>query len=504
MKMNRVLFLYTSIILVILLSSCGGAPEPVSAPAGITHPPPMTSSPSGAGIQPVFSLWYPGVHGTIILGDLNSLQVYKGHLYAFFSALGEAWRYDGNNWEKAYTVPYLSDWGRYSGWNAIIFKDKLIYPGLAYDYSFPPPYTRQQAVIIFDGTTWKTILLGEDDEMVAVCEYNGKLYAGTTAGRVFSSPDGEHWTLEYTRGGVTNIQAAEVFQNRIYFTAQDDERILIFDGKNYSLVDMGTKTMGIAYLRDALFIGGTDRIIRYDGKRYQTVVNFPISEAIYGPMTFVWLAKISNDALLVSSLREYGVNPSWEAGRGLSELWLTSNGYSYRKIASFPLSIWAAAIYKGNLYVGTIMTALTEKGTTSHGLRELTIYRIPLPINESLPAKYTVPLVERGTLPQGSSTSLEDSTMVDLEGVSALALTVEATFDTAATQGIRVGIKTSTDGFKYDTTDWQTLNVDPSPGERVVRSYPVDASPRFLKVMVENKDTQRVVTKVKITATVTK
>jgi hypothetical protein len=105
------------------------------------------------------------------------------------------------------------------------------------------------------------------------------------------------------------------------------------------------------------------------------------------------------------------------------------------------------------------------------------------------------------SLGSGKTTSLADSPPVSLSHITRLALTVECTYGKKAKKPIRIHVRASYDGMKYDTADLYTLDNDLRPGQLTRKTFQLDSKVRFIKVLVENTDQSQNVSDVKISAT---
>ena len=115
--------------------------------------------------------------------------------------------------------------------------------------------------------------------------------------------------------------------------------------------------------------------------------------------------------------------------------------------------------------------------------------------------KLDMPVLHLDQLAAGAITKLIDSPNVSLAVADTLALTVQCTFSTQQTEGLRVHVRSSTDGLTFDTVDLATFEVGPGRGGTVRQTYPVDARPEFIKVIVENGDTIHPVQGLQVIAT---
>jgi len=117
------------------------------------------------------------------------------------------------------------------------------------------------------------------------------------------------------------------------------------------------------------------------------------------------------------------------------------------------------------------------------------------------PFSLDVPVLNRPSLAPGRTTALGDSPAVALGHVARAALTVECTFKEEAKRGVRLHVRSSPDGLKYDTTDLYTLEVGPAPGQTCQQTFTLAPNVRFIKALVTNLDSSESVCDLKVTAT---
>lgn len=127
----------------------------------------------------------------------------------------------------------------------------------------------------------------------------------------------------------------------------------------------------------------------------------------------------------------------------------------------------------------------------------------PIPVDTSPGPKAATTILDEAPLAAGATTALGDCDAIDLsDGEHTLAITVEATYHGAATQGIKIHIRTSYDGTNYDTIDWDSWSPSFTTGATIRQTKHYDISPMYIKVLVENLDPAQAVTDVKIITTV--
>ena len=101
----------------------------------------------------------------------------------------------------------------------------------------------------------------------------------------------------------------------------------------------------------------------------------------------------------------------------------------------------------------------------------------------------------------GKTTTLEDCPHLPLANISKLAITAEFTYTEKANKPVRIHLRSSFDGFNYDTSDLYTYDCPVQIGKTVRRTYQPDANVKYSKVLVENFDSKQPIKDVSITAT---
>ncbi len=117
------------------------------------------------------------------------------------------------------------------------------------------------------------------------------------------------------------------------------------------------------------------------------------------------------------------------------------------------------------------------------------------------PFSLDMPLLDLASLDAGKATALDDSPPVNLSNITRLALTAKCTYANNARKPIRVHVRSSHDGFSYDSGDLYTFDNLFERGQTVQKTIELDSKVRFIKVMVENLDEAEGVSNIRITAT---
>jgi len=117
------------------------------------------------------------------------------------------------------------------------------------------------------------------------------------------------------------------------------------------------------------------------------------------------------------------------------------------------------------------------------------------------PFKLVMPIPFPTEVAGGASTNLKECPPISLRPITTAALTVEYKAGKGAKRGIRLHVRESTDGMKFDTEDAMCFELAPRADESVARTVGIETKAAFAKAMVENLD-DNPVTDVKLTATV--
>ncbi|MFC1737845.1 hypothetical protein ACFL1G_02210 [Planctomycetota bacterium] len=117
------------------------------------------------------------------------------------------------------------------------------------------------------------------------------------------------------------------------------------------------------------------------------------------------------------------------------------------------------------------------------------------PFSIDMPALYIEGLAA------GETTKMDDSPPIALSNITGLSLTAECKYSKDARKPIRVHVRASYDGLKYDTADLYTLDNILQPDRLARKTFQLDTKVRFIKVTAENLDDSEGVSEVKIIAT---
>lgn len=116
------------------------------------------------------------------------------------------------------------------------------------------------------------------------------------------------------------------------------------------------------------------------------------------------------------------------------------------------------------------------------------------------PFQLKMPMLRRETLGPKIITTLTDCPPLCLADVTQAEILVECTYGPRARQGIRVHVRTSEDGLRWSETDALTFDLDSRAKGISHASRAVKPKPRFLKVLIENRDATESASGVTVTA----
>lgn len=102
-------------------------------------------------------------------------------------------------------------------------------------------------------------------------------------------------------------------------------------------------------------------------------------------------------------------------------------------------------------------------------------------------------------LPAGVTTALANCSILSISDVArTLALTVAATYNAAATRGLRVHVRSSFDSVAWDTEDWDVWVAGFTAGATIRQTENYDTDPIFLRVLIENLDPAQAITDISV------
>lgn len=137
-------------------------------------------------------------------------------------------------------------------------------------------------------------------------------------------------------------------------------------------------------------------------------------------------------------------------------------------------------------------------------LRKLwTLGPVPVALVPGAVPKVVTKILDKAVILGPATTVLADCAAIDLHnGANTLAITVETTYDGAATRGTKIHVLTSRDNVTYDTFDWDSWSPGFTAGASIVQTKGYDTAPAYVKVLVENLDPTQQITNTKVFSTV--
>ena len=119
------------------------------------------------------------------------------------------------------------------------------------------------------------------------------------------------------------------------------------------------------------------------------------------------------------------------------------------------------------------------------------------------PFRLDMPLVDRATLAAGTTTSMrrDESPIVALSHVTTASVTIECRYDEHATAGVRLRVRSSSNGDDFDTEDLMTFTPNFRSGSAIRQTFSFEPNVKFVKVLIENLDSTHDVSDVKLIAT---
>ena len=110
-------------------------------------------------------------------------------------------------------------------------------------------------------------------------------------------------------------------------------------------------------------------------------------------------------------------------------------------------------------------------------------------------------LLHIDTLAPLAQTKLLGCPPVSLSQVGGIALTAECRYSPKASRLICIHVRSSPDGYEYNTSDLFVFDKYLYSGETIIKTFNLITSVRFIKIIVENLDESESVSEIKITIT---
>lgn len=115
--------------------------------------------------------------------------------------------------------------------------------------------------------------------------------------------------------------------------------------------------------------------------------------------------------------------------------------------------------------------------------------------------RLAMPVLELNTLNPGATTSLSQCPDINVENASTLAATVKCRYEPQAHAGLKIHVRSSDDGVHYDTSDLETFESSVQPDKESQTTHVILTNTRFIKLLIENQDSQHAVSGVHVVAT---
>ncbi len=140
---------------------------------------------------------------------------------------------------------------------------------------------------------------------------------------------------------------------------------------------------------------------------------------------------------------------------------------------------------------------LNNRGTFEVPSEDLGIHILTIDPHFSL----SMPVLSIDSLMANQSSDLEACNPLSFEAASSLALTIECSYDAEAKAGLRIHVRSSYDGIKYNSIDLYNFDIDFIPGQTINKTIELSPKAKFIKIAVENLDDSQPANAIKVTAT---
>jgi hypothetical protein len=112
-----------------------------------------------------------------------------------------------------------------------------------------------------------------------------------------------------------------------------------------------------------------------------------------------------------------------------------------------------------------------------------------------------MPILIADSIAPGKSTSLEDCKPLVLDSITNMTLTCKAKYGAKA-RPLVVQVKSSYDGFSFDTVAKNTFVIPAFSSQQVQQTFDVEPNVKYIKVEVMNPENTDAVTDISVYATV--
>ena len=112
-----------------------------------------------------------------------------------------------------------------------------------------------------------------------------------------------------------------------------------------------------------------------------------------------------------------------------------------------------------------------------------------------------LPVLKLARLGPGETSALDACPTISLEHIATCSLTVQCDFAAEDAAGLRLHVRSSADGFDYDTTDLASFDLASAAAGTSRQTFDLATGARFIKVMVGNGNKNHPLTDLALTAT---
>ncbi len=276
---------------------------------------------------------------------------------------------DGHDWggltggfSVKYTTTAGANWLEGAGWagsnngNQLIANENYVVSLAAYNGKLYAGTNPGGKVAVFDGASWSDggQVISGADSVLSLAVYNGKLYAGTSPDGKVAVFNGTAWSAANSGsaviGGETNVNSLAVYNGKLYAGTYPGCKVAVFDGTPWSasnggseVVAGGTEVLSLAVYNGKLYAGTEPeaKVAAFDG------VNWSASNggtAVVAGASYVRALTVYNGKL-------YAGTDLGKAAVFNGAAWSVAN--SGNAVVPGASNVRALAVYNGQLYAGT-------------------------------------------------------------------------------------------------------------------------------------------------------